>query len=75
MRDAFGNELQEGDSVIGIANLPSTQTFYLGTVTSVTEDWASVTMMHASDAYIEEYKYIVDSCENRIAPPHRLMKL
>jgi hypothetical protein len=76
MKDAFGNDLVEGDTVIGIANMGSTQTFYYGTITQVTDEWANVEMVKASTAYIEKYQYVPEvATEKRVAFPHRLVKV
>jgi hypothetical protein len=75
VKDAFGNELNVGDQVLGIANFNSTQTFYYGEVLSLTEHHADVRFTRAADAYIKEYNHVVDASEKRIALSHRLVKL
>lgn len=77
MIDAFGQELCEGDKVVAIATMKSTQTLYKGTVVGFSGSCVNVRMdeMSNCDTFWFDICQLEQGEEKRICVSHRLAKI
>lgn len=73
MYDAFDQKLNVGDTVVGICNLSTTQTLYLGTILSIVKDCAVIQIDKHSNVETNYSDLSLD--EKRVCVSHRLAKI